>query len=193
MIVLLFGSGKVVATGAKKSNDAQRGIEKFASKLDDLNLIGDNTEIPDESVTPPADQDSTEYDVFISHASEDKEDIVRPLAHELSEKGLNVWYDEFELSLGDSLRDSIDEGLTESNYGIVVLSEVFFEKKWTQYELNSLVSRHFEEDKVILPVWYDVDRSDIVEHSPMLADLLAVNVDEETISEVAEEIHDEIV
>lgn len=68
------------------------------------------------------------WDVFISHASEDKDSIVKPLAECLTKNGVKVWYDEFELKIGDSLSKSIDRGLTASNYGLVVLSESFFEK-----------------------------------------------------------------
>ena len=68
------------------------------------------------------------YDVFISHATEDKDDIVRPLAHALQDAGLRVWYDEFELKLGDSLRRKIDVGLVNSSFGIVVFSYLFFRK-----------------------------------------------------------------
>ena len=88
-----------------------------------------------------------DYDVFISHASEDKENFVRPLATKLINKGLRVWYDELSLSVGDSLRKSIDAGLTKSQYGLVVLSSAFFSKNWTQYELNGLVSREMEGTK----------------------------------------------
>ena len=69
------------------------------------------------------------WDVFISHASEDKEDFVRPLAEKLQKCGVKVWYDEFELKMGDSLSDSINRGLQESKYGIIVLSQAFFEKE----------------------------------------------------------------
>ena len=51
------------------------------------------------------------WDVFISHASEDKEAIARPLAEALRSHGLRVWYDEFALRPGNSLRESIDRGL----------------------------------------------------------------------------------
>ena len=51
-----------------------------------------------------------DYDVFISHASEDKDTVVRPLANALLQRGLKVWYDEFELKIGDSLRRKIDKG-----------------------------------------------------------------------------------
>jgi hypothetical protein len=65
------------------------------------------------------------WDAFISHASEDKEPFVRQLAHELRQLGLHVWYDEFELKVGDSLAGSIDIGLRSSRYGVVVLSSAF--------------------------------------------------------------------
>jgi len=87
------------------------------------------------------------YDAFISHASEDKDSIVRPLAKLLSNLGFNIWYDEFELRVGDSLRQSIDQGLVNSNYGIVILSKAFFSKNWPQYELNSLTAREIEGKK----------------------------------------------
>lgn len=72
------------------------------------------------------------YDVFISHATEDKEEIVRPLATALVVRGLRVWYDEFELRIGDSLRRKIDAGLANSRFGVVVLSPNFFAKNWPQ-------------------------------------------------------------
>ncbi len=68
-----------------------------------------------------------EFDVFISHASEDKDAIVRALAHALDENyDLRVWYDEFELRIGDSLRRKVDAGISRSRFGVVVLSHAFF-------------------------------------------------------------------
>ncbi|MGH3776791.1 MAG: toll/interleukin-1 receptor domain-containing protein [Pseudonocardiaceae bacterium] len=64
-----------------------------------------------------------DWDVFISHASQDKDEIVRPLAIALQEQSLRVWYDEFELRIGDSLRRKIDQGIARSAFGIVVLGE----------------------------------------------------------------------
>jgi TIR domain len=78
------------------------------------------------------------YDVFISHAPEDKTPFVRPLAQALQQARLKVWYDEFALRLGDSLRESIDRGLSTSRYGLVNLSHHFFSKTWPQPELNGL-------------------------------------------------------
>src|SRR2546423_359737 len=81
------------------------------------------------------------WDLFISHASEDKDDVARPLADLFIQKGLKVWYDEYTLIVGDSLRRSIDRGLAGSRYGLVILSPHFFEKEWPQKELDGLVAR----------------------------------------------------
>lgn len=110
-----------------------------------------------------------EYDFFICHASEDKDEFVRPLAEELTTKGFKVWYDEFELTLGDSLRQTIDRGLASSRFGIVVLSRAFFSKDWPQKELDGLDALEVNGRKVILPIWHDVDKEYITRYSPTLA------------------------
>lgn len=119
--------------------------------------------------------ESYEYDVFISHASEDKELFVRPLADTLLDRSVRVWYDDFSLKLGDSLRRSIDKGLHNSRYGIVVLSENFFNKEWPQRELDSLVSREDGKEKVILPIWHGISKDEVRRHSLLLADKMAVS------------------
>ena len=110
------------------------------------------------------------WDAFISHASEDKESFVRPLAVALRDRGLNIWYDEFTLQVGDSLRRSIDQGLADSNYGIIVFSPSFFAKKWPQDELSGLVAREGIDQKIILPVWHNIGAEEVKRHSPILAD-----------------------
>jgi class 3 adenylate cyclase len=127
------------------------------------------------------------YDVFICHASEDKNDIVRPLAVELTQRGLAVWLDELQLTLGDSLRRSIDEGLATSRFGVVILSPSFFAKEWPQKELDALVSREDGREKVILPIWHNVGREDVAKFSPILSDKLAASTTE-GIAAVADKI-----
>ena len=109
-------------------------------------------------------------DAFISHASEDKEEFVKPLVNALQVTGYRVWYDEFTLKVGDSLRRSIDNGLKNSRYGIVVFSNAFFAKNWTQYELDGLVTREMGGHKVILPIWHMVSKNQVQDYSPSLAD-----------------------
>ena len=114
------------------------------------------------------------YDVFISHASEDKQGFVGPLAKALIDAGLKVWYDRFELKLGDSLRVRIDQGLANSRFGVVVLSKDFFAKNWPKTELDALVTRENSEGKkVILPIWHGVEAKDVQQFSPILASKLA--------------------
>jgi TIR domain len=115
------------------------------------------------------------WDVFISHASEDKDQIARPLAEALRSEGYHVWYDEFTLTVGDSLRKSIDQGLTRSSFGVVILSEYFFGKHWPEQELNGLASNEVNGKKVILPVWHNVGFERVRSFSPVLADRLAVD------------------
>ena len=115
------------------------------------------------------------WDVFISHASEDKTVLVDALAKALQAAGLTVWYDAFTLTLGDSLRRSIDKGLARSKFGVVVLSPAFFSKEWPQRELDGLVSREIEGEKVILPVWHTVSAEHVRQFSPTLADRLGIS------------------
>lgn len=117
------------------------------------------------------------YDVFISHASEDKAEVALPLARYLENHGLKVWLDEFELTLGDSLRMMIDHGLAMSRFGIVVLSPNFFRKGWTNRELDGLVARE-DTEKFILPIWHNVTREDVLKFSPTLAGKLAVSTNQ---------------
>lgn len=127
------------------------------------------------------------WDVFISHAFEDKE-YARKLAKQLSKKGIKVWFDEFELKIGDGLSRSIDHGLSESAYGIVVLSLNFFAKEWTQKELGALASRESQGEKVILPIWHNITPQQVSKHSPMLADRFAI-ISGEDINKTAERLY----
>lgn len=116
------------------------------------------------------------FDVFISHAYEDKDSVARPLAAALRRAGVRVWYDEFALKLGDSLSESIDAGLADSRFGVVIVSRHFLTKAWPQRELRGLVSREISAGvKVLLPVWHGISRADLVVVSPPLADVLAVS------------------
>lgn len=140
-----------------------------------------------------AEEEPPRYDVFICHASEDKDAIVDPLADELETWGLDVWYDRFQLEIGDSLTGSIDEGLSSSKFGVVVLSEHFFGKEWTEHELNGLRQRQVrEEGPVILPLLYGISPDAVYDYSPTLADVYAEEVTEENILEVANKIRTKV-
>jgi len=128
------------------------------------------------------------FDLFISHASEDKEGFVAPLVLALQALGLQIWYDDFELKVGDSLRRSIDRGLINSCFGVVVLSSAFFAKNWTQYELDGMVSREMDGVKIILPIWHRLTKDEVMQFSPSLADRVALNSSIKSIQEIAAEL-----
>jgi hypothetical protein len=101
---------------------------------------------------PIGSADDKTYELFISHASEDKH-FATPLADALQNAGLRVWFDEFEIRVGDSIRRKIDEGLVKSKMGVVILSNHFFAKEWPQAELDGLIAKLPEtEEFTILPI-----------------------------------------
>ena len=135
------------------------------------------------------DRGSISHDVFISHASEDKAHVARPLAELLVGRGLDVWYDDFTLSIGDSLRQSIDRGLAASRFGVILLSPDFFRKEWPQAELDGLVAKQRASGgKVLLPIWHRITKDEVLSHSPTLADLKALSTAVMTLEEIADAI-----
>ena len=139
-------------------------------------------------IAAPTNGNDVVYDVFISHASEDKDTVVRPLANALKAAGLRVWYDEFELNIGDSLRQKIDRGLASSRFGVVVLSKDFFDKGWTNYELDGIVTRAVSGEQILLPIWHNVTKAEVIKYSPSLADKLARSTATHTVEEIGSEI-----
>jgi TIR domain len=130
---------------------------------------------PHESEATPAvgGSDVERRDVFISHATEDKDTVARPLEKALTARGWSVWLDELELTIGDSLSGRIDAALARSRFGVVVLSPASFAKEWPQRELAGLAAKEVDAgSKVILPVWHEVDRRFVTQRSPILADRL---------------------
>ncbi|QES87344.1 toll/interleukin-1 receptor domain-containing protein [Rhizosphaericola mali] len=151
----------------------QQSINEQKKQLDFLiNQNYSSTKSLDDKLSPEI---LKQYDFFISHASEDKDEIVRTLADSLRENGFSVWYDEFELKIGDSLRKKIDAGLINSKYGIVIISPSFVKKNWTEYELNGMVAREMNGHKVILPIWHKISKDEVLKFSPTLADKMALN------------------
>lgn len=169
----------------KVISDAQQKTSTEISKEEDfLKQLGipkrEASVNPSHTVIKPShvtEKKLTEYDVFISHASEDKK-FVDELAKSLEGSGFSVWYDSFVVGWGDDLRSTIDNGLKNSRYGIVVFSKAFFaKKKWTEYELDGLFSKEKNGKNVILPIWHNITREDVSEYSPTFADRIAKKSD----------------
>ena len=179
----------------------EREAKSYQSKLRSMSapsistipsLYLGNASYEELNAPPTYAEDEKGYDVFISHASEDKEDVARPLAEALRSNGLNVWYDEFELKIGDSLRRKIDKGIANSNFGVIVISRDFISKGWTNYELDGLITRAVNNEQVMLPIWHNVTKREVLNYSPSLADKLARSTTDFTVEEIADEIADVI-
>jgi hypothetical protein len=128
------------------------------------------------------------YDAFLSHASEDKQELVTPLVEALTKRQWAIWYDAFEIQPGMSIRRSIDQGLRSARYGIVVLSPQFLRKGWTQWELDGLVTRQVDEGDVIIPVWHRITKDELMRYSPSLVDKKALLSSLFTVDELAEQL-----
>jgi hypothetical protein len=113
------------------------------------------------------------WDVFISHATPDKEEFVLPLAEALRSRGLSVWLDRWEIELGDSISSSISEGLVLSKFGVVVLSKAFFSRAWPKKELGTLFAKESDGASHIIPIWHKIDHQEVLENAPLLADRMA--------------------
>ncbi|ENW82249.1 hypothetical protein F909_01326 [Acinetobacter sp. ANC 3929] len=183
---------KLDALSKKQQKDEIEHQKKLKREIDALKASTQYISNVSVSSIDKASEVEPEYDLFISHASEDKEDFVRPLAETLQDLGVKVWYDEFTLKVGDSLRRKIDSGLRNSKYGTVVLSTDFIKKDWTNYELDALVAREMNGHKMILPIWHKITKNDVLEYSPNLADKVAISTTMYSIEEIAHQLADVI-
>lgn len=127
----------------------------------------------------------TKYSFYISYAHDDGATVAQSLYEELITYNLGVWFDKNEILTGDNIRKTIDKGLSESKYGIVILTESYFKKAWTNYELDALTQRQMVEDKIILPIWHNITKEEVMKYSPALASLMALKTSDNTIQEIA--------
>jgi hypothetical protein len=156
----------------------------YSAPLGSIRAAAD--EYSDQAGLAPEDKPA---DVFVCHASDDKDEIARPLAQALREQDLEVWYDEFMLDIGDSLPQKIDEGLIQCRFGVVILSPAFFGHGWRRYELDGLVTKEVAGGKqLILPVWHNVSQADVLGYSPTLASKVARSTREYSVEQIAVEI-----
>ena len=134
--------------------------------------------------------EDVQYDVFVSHAWEDKESFADEFVKELNKLNLRVWYDTSQIKWGDSMRAKIDEGLKKSKFGVVVLSPDYIKegKYWTKAELDGLFQLESVNGKTLLPVWHNLTKKDVMAYSPIIASRLAMTTASMTPSEIAEEL-----
>lgn len=131
------------------------------------------------------------YDVFLSYAIEDKIELASELCQKLEKKGLSVWYAGRELIAGESIEKTVREGLSQSRFGIVLITPTYFEKKWTLKELYTLMSMETDGRKVIIPVFHKVTPDEVATYDKVLSDRWALKTSD-GLESVASEIHSRI-
>lgn len=176
----------------KKEFEARKRIEEtYKKQIADLTQVVNSglSLVKNSSNLSVYENDTNEeYDVFISHASEDKESFVNEFADVLKNLGLNIWYDDNNIKWGDSIRTSIDIGLKKCKFGIVILSRHYLSKHWTNYELEGLFQRESTDGKLILPIWHNITKKEIQDFSPVLAGKMAINTAIMTPEEIGQQL-----
>ncbi|ENH96891.1 hypothetical protein J416_08262 [Gracilibacillus halophilus YIM-C55.5] len=143
----------------------------------------------DDNFSDDESQVQKEYDVFISHSSDDKDGFVNDLAKAIKEADISIWYDSDSIGWGKSIRQEIDKGLRHSRYGIVVISPSFIDKYWTNYELDGILNKESSSNQqMLLPIWHNVTADQVNKYSYSLSDKLALNSGINTINEIVENI-----
>lgn len=117
-----------------------------------------------------------EYDVFISHASKDKEDLIEELYHSLSKLGISIFYDKESLEWGDNWKERILNGTKRAEFAIIVISENFFDREWTERELSEFLNRQNRNgQKLILPIVHNITMQQLQKKYPNVADIQAID------------------
>ena len=134
--------------------------------------------------------DEPEYDVFVSHAWEDKADFVEAFVQALKDREIKVWYDKSKIKWGDSMRARIDDGLRKSKFGVAILSPNYIAegKYWTKAELDGLFQMESINGKTLLPIWHNLTKKQVMDYSPILASKLAMTTATMTAEEIADEL-----
>lgn len=90
--------------------------------------------------------------VFLSHNSIDKP-FVRKLAVDLGNHGIQYWIDEAELKVGDSLINTLRDGIDEMTYLIAIISSNSIDAPWIQREIDVAMTQEINGKKIkVLPL-----------------------------------------
>lgn len=149
---------------------ALTSISKDEAFIDKMNGV-EKVEVPKyQAKTLP------EYDVFISHANKDKEDLIEELYQSLQKLGINIFYDKESLEWGDNWKEQILNGTKKAEFAIIVISENFFDREWTERELSEFLNRQNRNgQKLILPIVHNITMQQLQEKYPNVADIQAID------------------
>lgn len=146
-----------------------QGITYFEDKENALNKESNAVRLQNKVL-------NKQYDVFISHANKDKSDYVDLLYMALKRLGINIFYDTEVLSWGDNWKKVILDGTATSEFAIIVISENFFGREWTEKELHEFLERQNScGQKIVLPLLHNISVEQLTEKYPTLGDIQTID------------------
>jgi hypothetical protein len=117
------------------------------------------------------------YDVFLSHAHADKELFVADLKNSFEKLGIRIFYDTDSIKWGNNWKKKIYEGLDKCRFAVIVISDDFYGREWTEKELKTLLTRQNSNgEEVILPILYNTTLSDMQKHYKSLTGIQFLEV-----------------
>lgn len=178
---------------ARERQNEQQAISRMRQSYESKIVALEASLIPQQIAKPlrsKENKEKPEYDVFVSHAWEDKDSFVDEFVQALRARNLRVWYDTSKLKWGDSMRAKIDEGLRHSRFGVAVLSPDYISegKYWTKAELDGLFQLESINGKMLLPIWHNLTKKQVMDFSPIIAGKLAMTTANMTTDEIADEL-----
>lgn len=160
-------------------------VSALTSISNDRQFIDKMSSIQEVSVPKYLAKTLPEYDVFISHANKDKVDLVENLYQSLNKLGVKIFYDKESLEWGDNWKDKILNGVNKAEFAIIVISENFFDREWTEKELNEFLSRQNRNgQKIILPILKNITIEQLEQKYPTVADIQAIDSSEHSTDEI---------
>ncbi|MCM1008933.1 MAG: toll/interleukin-1 receptor domain-containing protein [Ruminococcus flavefaciens] len=159
---------------------ALTSISKDTAFIDKINGV-DKVEVPKyQAKTLP------EYDVFISHANKDKKELIEELYHSLDMLGIKIFYDKESLEWGDNWKERILNGVKKAEFAIIVISENFFDREWTEKELSEFLNRQNRNgQKLILPIVHNISMKQLQDKYPTVANIQALDSKKYTCDQIA--------
>ena len=166
--------------------DFKRLVASLTSISNDADFIDKMNGV--EKVEVPKYQAKTlpEYDVFISHANKDKADLIEELYQSLSKLGISIFYDKESLEWGDNWKERILNGTKKAEFAIIVISENFFDREWTERELSEFLNRQNRNgQKLILPIIHNITNEQLKSKYPNVADIQVIDSSDYNCDQIA--------
>ncbi len=158
-------------------------LESISKDQTFIDMVNGSTTMP---VSSHQAKTIPEYDVFISHANADKENLIDELNESLKRLGVKIFYDKEELEWGDNWKDRILNGTEKAEFAIIVISENFFDREWTERELSEFLNRQNRNgQKLILPILHNITVQQLKDKYPMVADIQAIDSSKYTCDQIA--------